>query len=235
MKRQLYNLLIPKSIRENIYRANVHQFEESEIKRLNSFDESLPHAELSAVYIANLRVLTDRNAFLNAMKKDSCVAEIGVRDGIFSEKILSITKPERLHLLDTWPDINSHEGSAEQRINIIENKFRGEIAVGQVAIHPGEPLAELQGFKEDYLDWIYIDNGHSYDNVAMLLELCRIKLKSGGIIAGRNYVSGYIPTRERYGVIEAINTFCKNNDWELIYLTNESHRNLSYAIQKMVR
>jgi len=233
MKRKLYELLIPKPIRENIYQANVREFNEAEISRLLSIEESLPNAELSSIYIANLSVLTNRNAFLDVMKKDSFVAEIGVRDGIFTEKILSITKPQKLHLIDTWPDEKYQEGLVERQNRIIENKFREEIASEQVAIHRGEPLVELKGFKEDYLDWVFIDNGHSSNYIATLLELCRTKVKSGGIITGCNYVTGYFPTRERYGVIEAVNTFCKKNEWEMVYLTNESHRNLSYAIQKM--
>ena len=233
MKRKIYEFLIPKTIREQIYQANVRQFHEAEIERLSSIEESLPKADLSAVFIANLRILPGRNAFLNVMPKQSIVADIGVgRENFndFSSRILLVARPKILHLIDKWeeksPDTESNK--------IIEHKLREEIATGQVSIERGSPGTILEGFRDSYFDWIYIDTETSYSSIEKLLEICGRKVKAGGIIAGRNYVFGSLFTRERYGVVEAVNGYCKANRWEIIYLTNESHRNLSYAIKRMM-
>lgn len=231
MKRKIYELLTPKSIKESIYRANIRQFNNEEVERLMLIERSIPLADLSPVYIAHLRIVTERNSFLKAMPKHSVVAEIGVGKGDFSKRILSITNPRKLHLIDTWPN----EGQQEDLLRIIENKFAIEIRSGQVAINQGIPHDVIEGFKKNNFDWIYLDSAHSYDHILRILEICKMKVKEGGIIAGRPYVSGSWLCRERYGVIEAVNRFCKIQGWELIYLTHESHRKLSYAIRRFSR
>jgi hypothetical protein len=59
-------------------------------------------------------------------------------------------------------------------------------------------------------------------------------VKDGGIIAGHDYTRyGGKYGMERYGVVEAVNAFCLKYDWEMIYLTHECHRHLSYALRKI--
>lgn len=233
MKRKLYNLFVPKAIRTHIYQANVRHFEECEVARVRAAELALPAAELSAVYIANLQILTDRHALLHALPKHAIVGEVGVRCGEFSDTIWSITCPQRLHLLGGWSTITTDaESSARQRA-LVELKFRAEMAAGQVIVQPGPPLAELDRASAGYFDWLYLDAGYSFTEVSALLERCQRTVKPTGIIAGGNYAAGFVMHRARYGVIEAVNTFCKQQGWELLYLTNECHRQLSYAIRKM--
>lgn len=234
MKRKLYEVFVPKSIRDKLYVANARQFNESEIARIWAVEASLPPTELSAVYIAKLKVLTDRQALLHALPKQAVVGEVGVHNGDFSDLILTITAPTAFHLIGAWPPENSLSRWQEHPRKVVKNKFRAEIQSGQLMVHDGEPLAELKKFSESFFDWIYLDAERSFEPMSQLLALCSQKVKANGIIAGRNYCPGSVPERERFGVIEAIHGFCKANGWELLYLTNERQRNLSYAIKKMV-
>jgi hypothetical protein len=156
------------------------------------------------------------------------VGEVGVAEGDFSERILSITSPQVLHLIDAWGD-----GQYRGLRSLVENKLRNEIDQGQVVIHQGRSISELVRFKDNYFDWVYLDTSHDYKTTSMELELCRRKVKTSGIIAGHDYVTGSWVYRLRYGVIEAVHEFCMKYDWELLYLTHESHRHLSFAIRQL--
>lgn len=233
MKRKLYDLFLPKAIRTNIYQANVRQFEASELARVRAVESTLPSAELSAAYIAKLQLLTDCHALLHTLPKHAIVGEMGARCGERSDKICAITRPKRLHLFGAWSTpLYDGERGARQR-QLVERKFHTEIAAGQVTLLPGQPLAELDNFSEGYFDWVYIDGAYSFAHLTNLLDSCRQKVKPTGIISGGNYTAGSVLYRQRYGVVEAVNTFCKTNGWEMLYLTNECHRELSYAIRKM--
>jgi len=60
-----------------------------------------------------------------------------------------------------------------------------------------------------------------------------LKVKDGGIIAGHDYCKGNVKIALEYGVVQAVNEFCLKFNWEFIYLTHETDRALSFAIQKI--
>jgi hypothetical protein len=116
---------------------------------------------------------------------------------------------------------------------IVRDKFAAEIASGQVKIDLGLSTDVLPRYPDGYFDWIYIDTDHGYIVTAAELEVCRLKVKPGGIIAGHDYVTGNWDGGVRYGVVEAVHEFCVKYGWELILLTHETDRHLSFAIRKM--
>jgi predicted O-methyltransferase YrrM len=190
-------------------------------------DRAIPQVELTARHIQNLRVVIDRDAFLELLPKKSIVAEIGVAEGVFSAQILAITTPRVLHLIDSWTHDLRYASSRDQ----VTAKFAQQVADGQVVIHEGLSTAELAKFADGYFDWVYLDTSHDYESTRQELELCRAKVKKGGLITGHDFVTGYWIGHYRYGVIEAVHAFCIQNDWELICLTHETHRHLSFAIR----
>ncbi|MCE7985826.1 MAG: hypothetical protein DYG89_32005 [Caldilinea sp. CFX5] len=232
MKRKLYTTLVPGYIQEKLYQFYLRQVKEEEIIQSQRAEETLPHPELSSIYIANLRVLIDRHAFLHAMPKDAVVAQIGAtQHDDFPSKILSITRPKQLYLLD--PKLC--EPCQERQLTLLESKFRSDIKLGQVVILPESLPAALERVTADYFDWVYLDLEPTYAQTVQTLAIVHNKIRQDGLITGNNYVTGSWRYRTRYGVIEAVNEFCKNQGWEMIYLTHESHRHLSYALRKIAR
>jgi hypothetical protein len=229
MIRQLYRLL-PASIRTKIYLTVFEQVKSDEARRAKGIEATLPHVELGPEHIRNLRVLIDRDAFLSVLPKHSVVAEVGVARGDFSERILSISKPTELHLIDSWV----HDERYIDLRKSVEDRFEREIALGRVHVHRGFSIMELAEFDSQYFDWVYIDTSHDYDTTAKELEICRNKVKRGGFIAGHDYVTGAWLDRIRFGVIEAVNEFCVKYNWEMTYLTHERHRHLSYALKQIL-
>lgn len=81
------------------------------------------------------------------------------------------------------------------------------------------------------LDWVYIDAAHDYDSVARDLAVAARKIKSGGFICGHDHTRWGVKGLYRFGVVEAVNIFCQKEGWELVCLTNESHRHLSFMLR----
>ena len=221
--------LVPASVRSQIYLNVSRLVKKYEEKCAIEMEAMVPKLSLEEKHMKNLKVLTDKATFLNVLPKGAIGAEIGVAQGNYTEKILSVTQPQEIHLIDAWTQ-TPYTGLRES----VENRFKSEIKDGRVFMHQGFSIPELETFDDNYFDWVYIDTDHTYNTTAKELDLCRRKVKVGGIIAGHDYnVGAWIP-RIRYGVIEAVNEFCHKFNWEMIYLTNEYHRNLSFALKEIV-
>ena len=180
-------------------------------------------------HINNLKVVIDRKNLLKNLPKNGIIAELGVDQGDFSNKILSNTHPEKLYLIDTWASKRYNKN----KMNHVRRRFKKEIDTGRVIIIRGKSEIELNKFEDDYFDWVYIDTTHSYQQTVKELELCLLKVKDGGIIAGHDYCQGNINKAFAYGVVQAVNQFCVKNNWEFILLTHETSRVLSFAIKKI--
>lgn len=187
----------------------------------------IPTVELSAKHIANLRVMLNRDALLESLPAGAVVAEVGVDHGDFSSRILEITRPARLHLIDAW-DSKRYHGGLE---HFVRERFAREIGAGCMQLHRGFSTTVLAEFPDGHFDWIYVDTDHSYETTKRELEIARSKMKPNGVIAGHDFVTGNWNSGFRYGVVEAVHEFCLKHDWELIALTHETDRHLSFAIR----
>ena len=185
--------------------------------------------KLNQNHIKNLKVLLNRESLLKFLPKNCIIAELGVDKGDFSAKIISFTEPKKLYLIDSWDSDRYNL----KKMKYINKRFQKAINVGRVFVIRGTSEKELERFKNGYFDWVYIDTTHSYLQTLKELELCRIKIKDGGIIAGHDYCQGNIDKALKYGVVQAVNEFCIKYSWEFIYLTHETDRSLSFAIKKI--
>lgn len=179
--------------------------------------------------IKDLKVVLNRENLLKLLPKNGIIAELGVDKGDFSAKIISFAKPKKLYLIDTWDS----ERYNLNKMNYVKKRFQKEIDTGRVYIIRGPSEKELKKFEKGFFDWVYIDTAHSYLQTLKELELCRLKVKDGGIITGHDYCQGNINKALAYGVVQAVNQFCVKYDWEFIYLTHETSRTLSFAIRKI--
>ncbi len=175
------------------------------------------------------KVVPNREILLKSLPKNSIVAELGVDIGDFSNKIISITDPKKFYLIDTWDSQRFNKN----KMNYVKKRFEKEIDARKILIIRGKSERELKKFEDNFFDWVYIDTTHSYKQTLKELELCRLKVKDSGIISGHDYCQGNINKAQAYGVVQAVNQFCIKFNWEFIYLTHETDRNLSYAIKKL--
>ena len=159
------------------------------------------------------------------LQKGGVVAEIGVAFGEFTDEILLRAQPRRLHLIDAWSSPRYQEG-----LDTIKRRHIGEVETGRIVINQGLSTEQLATFDDAYFDWVYIDTDHTYETTSAELRLARRKVKQGGRIAGHDFTSGNCVTPWPYGVIEACNEFCMQNDWAYEWLTLEPHGHFSFAL-----
>jgi methyltransferase family protein len=144
--------------------------------------------------------LVDREQLLESLPSNVC-AEIGVDKGEFSELILKITPPSKLHLIDARGDAaRYHDGL---KLSLTEN-FAAQIAQKRVEINVGLSPDVLSSFPDRYFDWVYLDTVHSYPVTAAERALLKNKVKKDGIIAGHDYSMGNWVVGLRHRVIEAV-------------------------------
>ncbi len=165
---------------------------------------------------------------LDILPKHAVVAEIGVDEGKFSDQILAITEPHKLHLIDIWGSDRFHDG----KYRVICEKLKGKINNGEVVIHKKLSTEASNDFQNSYFDWIYIDTDHSYETTRDELIRYAPKVKENGIICGHDYLMGNWISGYRHGVIEVVHEFCHKYEWELIYVTLDTTESPSFAIRR---
>jgi hypothetical protein len=176
--------------------------------------------------------IPDRTEMLRLMPQNGIVAEIGVFKGDFSAQVLSITKPALLHLIDFWPDETIQSGgeyiNGLDACEFVRNRFLSEIGLKKVVLHRELSAQVAQTFPDEYFDWIYIDAGHSYQEIKSDLHCWHPKVKTGGLITGHDYIE-----KTGYGIVPAVNEFLRQKPLVFIALTAESHGSRSWVLKKL--
>ena len=169
----------------------------------------------------------DRYEFLYDLPKGGVVAEIGVHLGRYSEHILDIVRPDKLYLIDSWPQMMIYNGDegiyGPDAMEIVREKFN----------HPNIEIIrcdsrELQSkIPKKILDWVYLDTFHRYPTT--LEELISISplMKSTGWIFGHDYD---IVTDQGSAVLQSINEFVSISNYELKMLTRDDYK--SYGLSR---
>ena len=139
--------------------------------------------------------------------------EVGVRDGEFSELILSGWKGAKLVSVDPWreaaPDeyvdlANVEQQRQDQRYEDTRRRLasfgeRSEVW-REYSVRAAEQVATGSA------DFVYIDARHDYASVKEDLEAWFDKVRPGGVLAGHDYVDGVFPDGI-FGVRSAVDEF----------------------------
>jgi hypothetical protein len=166
-----------------------------------------PATPLSDKHIRNCRLVENRNVMLEYMPKDAVCAEVGIWRCDYSKRIMKTTQPSMLHLIDIDPDA----------IEYANEVFGLEIESGTVATHLGDSAEIMASLPDRYFDWIYIDGDHSYQGVKRDLAAAYPKLKPGALLAMNDYIYFEPSGFSKYGVMEAVNEFCIEHEFEFLY------------------
>ena len=193
----------------------------------NSFLISSPI--LQNCHVKNCRLVESRVKMLEYLPKNSVVAEVGTQYGRFAEKIISIAKPKKLHLIDYNFDLFKAEVSQAQKII-----FQEGIENGTIELHEGDSSTILASFPDEYFDWIYIDADHAYEGVCKDIDRGYTKVKSDGMMIFNDYTNWSVCEIIPYGVAKAVNEFCIANNWEIMFLALQFLGYHDIAIKKNI-
>ena len=183
---------------------------------------NMPMIELEQKHIEGCEVLINRDLLLQKLPKNAAVAEIGVENALFSERIMTICKPAHLDLNDWWLDKQTYQTSLS-RMEQYSN----------VTFHKSKSVDYLKSKTENTLDWVYLDTDHTYPTTKAELEEAHRVIREDGMICGHDYTSVDYSGLKKYGVVEAVNEFCMTYNYKFLYLTHEASRHISFVIQKI--
>ncbi len=166
-----------------------------------------PAKALGDRHLQNCRMLADREVMLEHMPKRATCAEVGILHCEYSQKIADVTAPKKLHLIDINADF----------VRGARKTFAEKIDNGQVEVHLGNSPEVIRSMPDYYFDWLYIDGDHSYEGTRTDLEAALPKLKAEGLLALNDYIYFESSGLSKYGVVEAVNEFCIEQDMEFVY------------------
>ncbi len=155
---------------------------------------------------------TERAEFvLSLIKPGDIGLEIGVQMGIFAHHVLLPARPAKLYLVDPWlGGLQGYESTP-----VAGRVYEYDIVCHLFASHPEVEILKMTSteasglFPDQYFDYIYIDDEHSYRGVWADLNNYFSKVKVGGYIIGDDY--GWD------GIAAAVQDFLRAHQDELIF------------------
>jgi hypothetical protein len=175
--------------------------------------------------------------FLNAKKLLGIGVEIGVKEGKFSEYLLSTWEGKKLISIDPWMTADADEYIDRANVSQVKHNDFYQEALDRLKKF-GERSQTLRKkslegaleIADESLDFCYIDARHDYKNVLEDLHAWYPKVKKGGVLAGHDYLDGMIEGTD-FGVKKAVGEFFVSMPFE-VKSTGEKDYPSWYAIKK---
>lgn len=178
-----------------------------------------------------------REGLLTLIPAGARIAEIGVFNGDFSEKILDNCQPRELVLIDLWPDCDVMSGDADGNNprtvqgRELEARVRNRFQASTVVSILKGPSTRLREFPDDHFDAVYVDADHGYFGVRQDLATAWRVLRDGGWLMGHDYAFNREKTQLDipFGVQAAVRDFCRDHREQVFALGMDGC--VSYAIR----
>lgn len=140
--------------------------------------------------------------------------ELGVECGIYSEILCKANPNIDLYSVDAWTPYHGYRDHVSQekmegfRLKTID-RLSPWITKGQCVVIKGFSMDVVKQFKDESLDFVYIDGNHEYQATVNDIAEWQKKVKVGGIVSGHDYIlrkdNGYL-----MHVPMAVNGFCES-------------------------
>ncbi len=131
-------------------------------------------------------------------------AEIGVYEGDYAEILCQTIPGLKYYGVDDWhftefPKRHIHKGKYESTTK--------RLASCDATLIKKTSMDALTDFADDYLDFVYIDAAHDFDNVVKDIMGWIKKVKKGGIVSGDDYSA----TGKSRGVGAAVDGYARGH------------------------
>jgi predicted O-methyltransferase YrrM len=125
-------------------------------------------------------------------------AEIGVAQGGHSELLCKNNPGVKLHAIDVWESYGEYREYGN-RIRAYYQMARKRLKPYNVNIIKKFSMDAVKDFKDNSLDFVFIDGAHDFKSVAMDICEWSKKVRIGGIVYGHDYRKWW-PGESRYPV-----------------------------------
>lgn len=136
--------------------------------------------------------------------------EVGVAEGIYSETLCKNIPGLKLFCVDPW---GTYEGYVNYG-SLFEKRYQEaqkRLAPYDCTFVKKMSVDAIKDFKDESLDFVYIDGNHEYSYVLEDISLWTPKVRGGGVVSGHDYY----PRCAKGGVVNAVDKYVKENNYEL--------------------
>lgn len=141
-------------------------------------------------------------------------AEIGVSRGKHAASICTQSPGIKLYCIDPW--VAYKRGDTQEKEDKLYKWTCHHLSRYNVEIIRKTSMEALSDFKDESLDFVYIDGNHKFDYVMPDLIFWSQKVKSGGIVGLHDYCHFYWS-----GVIKAVDAYTYCHDIRPWFITKE--------------
>lgn len=171
-------------------------------------------------FLQTLTINNKRRIWKPAMEKYgfNTICELGVRDGANFLRMIE-HNPQLAVAVDCWIDdgVLAHNDAAftQEGLTTQYENFKAKMADKSfVKIFKGYTTDVVKQFDDNFFDLVYIDADHTYTACLRDIRDWYPKVKSGGILSGDDYTKHTTKLGIKFGVIEAVQQFIKENNLE---------------------
>ncbi len=153
---------------------------------------------------------TNRETFASLLEElgMNTGAEMGVECGIYSEVLCKANPKIDLYSVDAWTAYKGYRDHVSQeKLDGFRDITINRLKPYRATVIKGFSMDVVKKFKDESLDFVYIDGNHEYQATVNDVAEWQKKVRVGGIVSGHDYIfrkdNGYL-----MHVIPAVNGFC---------------------------
>lgn len=172
---------------------------------LSSDDKTRGVIEIPNVGRNNLAALLHELGFKTGV-------EVGVQRGRYSEVLCHENPQMKVYGVDAWKHFKTlNDYAPQETCDLFYEEAKARMAPYQnYEIIRAWSMDAVKKFKDESLDFVYIDANHEYPFVMEDLSQWSKKIRKGGIISGHDYYVTRHPTRMQ--VKEALDDYIRTNN-----------------------
>ncbi len=201
-----------------------------------------PAIRLPSRLLRNTEVLSSRDEIFARLSSGLFYAEVGVVLGERTRLLIERTRPTNVAAIDRFeldkqsslwgrPVEEVLEGKSHR--GFFEARFRQELNTGLLSMIVENPEAGLGRLADASRDIVLLDSGHSYDEVYGQMHAAAPKLRRDGMIVINDYAFNDTSTKVNfYGVVQSVNDFMVQQDWEMRFLALHPQMFLTAVIRR---
>jgi hypothetical protein len=165
-------------------------------------------------------------------------AEIGVARGFYA-KCLFIRIPKlKLYLIDPWKSygdyVEHHDDKGQVILDACLEKAKERLKGYNVEFIRKTSMEAVKDFKDESLDFVFIDGNHSFEYVVEDIAQWSKKVRKGGIVSGHDYWNSIDRGQEikLCQVKDAVDAWTKTNQIKEWFIGSEDKSPFWYYVKQ---